>query len=253
MGITPQPDSATNLPTEAELAPIHRGALVVLIGFVLSVVARIIFHGAQLTLDAGALSGASGMRPPEAPDPDFMLLLPLLAVVLVAKLIEAFGKIVCLSRTASSVAAGTNPPRLNYLPLHLSLACDLVAVAGIMLRVVNFGRTAGPMVPWMHGFDLVGLAAMLPFGRFARSLALAFRVPSIAFWARFNMVAATVLIVAGARPEWWLMFMAFWHQQWRGALAVLFVVALAAVGSYVAMLSKILGLKLAEPPAGGST
>lgn len=237
--MTPPSDT----PADAERTAVKRGATIILVGFVLTVVARIIFHGAQLTLDAGALSGASGMRPPNAPDPDFMLLLPFLGVLLVAKLIEAYGKLVCLSR----------PERLNYVPIHLSLACDLAAVVGLVLRLFNFGRTAGPILPWISGLDLVGLAAMLPIGYFARRSAQTLGVPSLRFWARFNLIATTLVIVAGARPEWWLKFMAVGHLEWQGALAVLFVVASAAVGSYVAILAKIVGQKLAATPAGGST
>lgn len=230
-------------PTDAELAALKRGAMFVLVGFVLSVVARMAFHGAELTLDAGAVSGAQGMRRPDEPDPDFMLLLPLLMVLGIAKLIEAFGKMVCASQ----------PGRLSYVGVHLALACDLVALVGLVLRLFNFGRTAGPIVPWIWNFDLVGLAALLPIDLFLRRLSRRVELPSIPFWARCNMIAVTLLLVAGVRPVWWFTLMAIGHLEWRGSIVVFVIVALAAIGSYMMALIKILDLKLAAPPPSGST
>jgi hypothetical protein len=228
-------------PTDAELAAIKRGAMFVLVGFVLSVVARMAFHGAELSLDAGAVSGAPGMRRPEDPDPDFMLLLPLLMVLGIAKLIEAFGKMVCASQ----------PGRLSYVGVHLSLACDLAALVGLVLRLFNFGRTAGPIVPWLTTCDLFGLWALLPLDYFASRSARPLGLPSITFWARFNMVAATLLISAVLRAEWWFFPMAFGPGGWKVTVVLLFVVALGVVGSYVAILSKMIGLKLAAPAQSG--
>jgi hypothetical protein len=230
-------------PTDAEFAAIKRGAMFVLVGFVLSVVARMAFHGAALSLDAGAVNGAPGMRRPEDPDPDFMLLLPLLMVLGIAKLIEAFGKMVCASR----------PGRLSYVGVHLALACDLVALVGLVLRLFNFGRTTGPIVPWLVTCDLIGLAALLPIDLFLRRLSQRVELPSIAFWARCNMIAVTLLLVAGVRPVCWFTLMAIGHLEWRGSIVVFVVVALAAIGSYMMALIKILDLKLAAPPPSGST
>jgi hypothetical protein len=230
-------------PTDAELAAIKRGAKFVLVGFVLSVVARMAFHGAALSLDAGAVSGAQGMRRPEDPDPDFMLLLPLLMVLGIAKLIEAFGKMVCASRSGL----------LSYVGVHLALACDLVALVGLVLRLFNFGRTAGTIVPWLIPCDLFGLWALLPLDYFASRSAQALRTPSIRFWTRFNMVATLLLISAGLRTEWWFFTMAFGPGGWKVTLALMFVVALGVVGSYVAILSKMIGLKLAESAPSSST